>query len=227
MPERNVTRLFLVRHGATVLSAEDRFAGATDVELSEEGIFQAEQLAERLADDNVAAVYSSQMKRTIHTATILGAPHNLKPVQQVGLREIDHGRWEGLTRAEVETRFAAEYTSWEEDPYTFAPEGGENGVSVIARTLPIIRDIVIRHRGENVLIVSHKATLRLLISSMLGFDGRGYRDRLDQSPACLNVLDFKDTVRARLMLFNDISHYKDHASRSGNRLSKWWGKPGE
>jgi len=219
------TRLFLVRHGATVLSAEDRFAGATDVELSEEGIFQAERLAERLSDDNIAAVYSSQMKRTIHTAMILGAPHNLKPVQQVDLREIDHGRWEGLTRAEVESQFGAEYASWEEDPYTFAPEGGENGVSVIARTLPIIREIVVRHEGQNVLIVSHKATIRLLISSVLGFDGRGYRDRLDQSPASLNVLDFKDTVRARLMLFNDVSHYMDHASRSSGRLSKWWDKP--
>ena len=58
------------------------------------------------------------------------------------------------------------------------------------------------------LVVSHKATLRLLISSLLGFDARGYRDRLDQSPACLNVVDFKDPVRARLMLFNDVSHYQ-------------------
>ena len=218
------TRLFLVRHGATVLSAEDRFAGATDVELSEEGIFQAERLAERLADDNIVAVYSSPMKRTVHTATILGKPYNLTPIQREGLREIDHGRWEGLTRAEVESKFGNEYASWEEDPYIFAPEGGENGVSIIARALPVIREIVVEHQGKNVLIVSHKATIRLLISSVLGFDGRGYRDRLDQSPASLNVLDFKDTVRARLMLFNDVSHYTDHPKRSGNRLSKWWDK---
>jgi len=63
------------------------------------------------------------------------------------------------------------------------------------------------------------------ISSALGFDGRGYRDRLDQSPASLNVLDFKDPVRARLMLFNDVSHYMDHPKRSGGRLSKWWDEP--
>ena len=72
MTERKSTRLFLVRHGATVLSAEDRFAGATDVELSDEGIFQARSLAERLADDAITAVYCSPMKRTVHTATILG-----------------------------------------------------------------------------------------------------------------------------------------------------------
>jgi len=73
-----------------------------------------------------------------------------------------------------------------------------------------------------VLVVSHKATLRLIISSLLGFDARGYRDRLDQAPACLNILDFKDSVRARLMLFNDISHYADHPHRPQKHLSRWW-----
>jgi len=225
MLTKTSTRLFLVRHGTTVLTTEDRFVGATDVELSEEGIFQAERLAERLADDSITAVYSSPMKRTVHTATIIAQSHGLTPITRDGLREIHHGHWEEMTRAEVESQFADEYLAWEEDPYTFAPQGGENGVSVIARALPIIREIVVQHRGENVLIVSHKATLRLLISSVLGFDGRGYRDRLDQSPASLNVLDFKDVVHARLMLFNDVSHYKDHPSRSGNRLSKWWDNP--
>jgi probable phosphoglycerate mutase len=95
MPERNSTRLFLVRHGATQLSTEDRFAGSTDVELSEEGIFQAERLAARLADDSISAVYSSPLKRTLHTARILGGPHGLTPIIRDGLREIDHGHWEG------------------------------------------------------------------------------------------------------------------------------------
>ncbi len=223
MGNQPTTRLLLVRHGATQLSAEDRFAGAVDVELSEEGMFQAERLAERLADDQIAAVYCSPMIRTTHTASILAKPHNLPLLKRDGLREINHGHWEGLRRSDVEGQFTEEYTSWEEDPFTFAPAGGEAGVNVIARALPVIREIVLEHRGENVLIVSHKATLRLLISSLLGFDARGYRDRLDQSPACLNVLDFKDPVRARLMLFNDVSHYADQPKRSEKHLSKWWG----
>ena len=71
-------------------------------------------------------------------------------------------------------------------------------------------------------MVSHKATIRLIISSLLGFDPRGYRDRLDQSPACVNILDFKGPVHARLMLFNDISHYADQPARAGHQLSKAW-----
>ena len=216
------TRLFLVRHGATQLSAEDRFAGAVDVELSEEGKFQAGRLAERLADDSIRAVYCSPLTRTVQTATILATPHLLPLIRHDGLREIHHGHWEGMRRADVESRFQEEYAAWEEDPFTFAPDGGEAGVNVIARALPVIRSIVLEHRGQNVIVVSHKATLRLLISSLLGFDARGYRDRLDQSPACLNVLDFKDPVRARLMLFNDVSHYMDQPNRPSSQLSKWW-----
>ena len=225
MAEQKATRIYMVRHGATKLSSEDRFAGAVDVELSDEGKFQAERLAERLADDSLKAVYCSPMTRTIQTATILAAPHNISLVQKDGLREINHGHWEGMRRADVEARFPEEYAAWEEDPLTFAAQGGEAGVNVIARALPVIREIVLEHRGQNVLIVSHKATLRLIISSLLGFDARGYRDRLDQSPAGLNVLDFKDPVRARLMLFNDVSHYVDEPLRSSGRLSKWWDTP--
>lgn len=216
------TRLYLVRHGATQLSAENRFSGLVGVDLSEEGRSQAAQLSMRLADDALAAVYASPLSRTLETARILAAPHELDVTPCDGLREISHGRWEGLTRAEVEAQFPGEYEMWEADPFTFAPVGGESGLSVLARALPVIREIVVNNDGKNVLVVSHKATLRLLISSLLGFDARGYRDRLDQAPACLNILDFKDATRARLMLFNDISHYADQPRRPLAHLSKWW-----
>jgi probable phosphoglycerate mutase len=218
--------LYLIRHGATTLSAEDRFAGATDVALSDEGRRQVSGLAARLVDDEIVAVYASPMQRTRETAQILAQPFGLTPELRDGLREINHGRWEQRTRAEVEAEFGEEYAAWELDPLTFAPEGGESGLMVLARALPVIRAIVLRHPGQNVVVVSHKATIRLIISSLLGFDARGYRDRLDQHPACLNVLDFRDSVRARLMLFNDVSHYADQPARAHNRLSKWWDAPG-
>ena len=220
------TRLYLVRHGATQLTAEDRFSGAANVYLSDEGRDQVEHLARRLADDNISAIYSSPLDRTIETASILAKTHNLSPTPYDELREISHGHWEGLTRKEVEERFLEEYTAWESDPFTFAPQGGESGISVLARALPVIREIVVNHTDKNVVVVSHKATLRLILSSLLGFDARGYRDRLDQAPACLNILDFKDTVRARLMLFNDISHYADHPHRPQQHLSRWWDSAG-
>ncbi|MET0342161.1 MAG: histidine phosphatase family protein [Polyangiales bacterium] len=216
------TRVLLVRHGATQLTAESRFAGDVGVDLSEEGRFQAEKLAARLATEPLHAVYASPLSRALETASIVAKPHGLPVATRAELREIGHGRWEGLTRREVEQRFPGEYETWEADPFTFAPEGGESGLSVLARALPALRAIVTAHAGQTVLVVSHKATIRLLLSSLLGFDARGYRDRLDQSPACLNVLDFRDPVRARLMLFNDVSHYQHVTRQAGDNLSKWW-----
>lgn len=219
------TRLYLIRHGATELSLEDRFAGDTNVALSPQGRQQAEYLAARLADDRISAFYCSPLLRTMETARILARPYELTAIPRPELREIHHGRWETLRRQEVQALYPEEYAAWQEDPFTFAPQGGESGLSVMARALPVIREIVNTHQGENVAVISHKATIRLLISSLLGFDARGYRDRLDQSPACLNILDFKDPVRARLMLFNDVSHYVDQPPYSGRRLSDWWDTP--
>jgi probable phosphoglycerate mutase len=93
----------------------------------------------------------------METARIVAGICRVEPIAKDGLREITHGHWEGLTRAEVERRFAEEYAAWEEDPFTFSPEGGESGVAVLARSLPVIREVVTRHPGEHVLVVSHKA----------------------------------------------------------------------
>jgi broad specificity phosphatase PhoE len=220
------TRIFLVRHGSTILSAEDRFAGSTDVPLSDEGREQARRLAHRLSKETIDAIYASPLKRTMETAEIVAAPHDKKVIQQDAFREISHGRWEERTRAEVETLFPDEYSKWEEDPFTFAPEGGESGLQVTARALPLLLQIVRSHQGKKALIVSHKATIRLILSLLLGFDPRAYRDRLDQSPTSLNILDFKDQAHARLILFNDVSHCSYSSSETPNeshrRLSKWW-----
>ena len=194
------TRLYLARHGATQLTAEDRFSGGDGVELSDDGRWQATRLGERLRDQHIDAIYCSPYTRTRDTARLIA--EQLDDAREIatrdGLREISHGHWEGLARREVESRFADEYTAWESDPFTFAPEGGESG----------------------------KATIRLLLCGLLGVDARGYRDRFDQAPACLNVLDFRDPVRARLMLFNDTSHYVGQPRHAEQNLSRWWDRGG-
>lgn len=225
----SVTRVFMVRHGATVLTAEDRFAGATDVQLSDEGREQTRRLAERLASEKITGVFASPMSRTIETASILAAPHQLTVQKRDGFREISHGRWEQMTRSEVEEKFPEEATEWEKDPYTFAPQGGESGLAVTARALPALIELVRQHSGQCLVVVSHKGTIRLLLSSLLGFDPRRYRDNLDQNPAALNIVDFRSPTLARLTLFNDTSHYATAAGAipriPQNNLSKAWNEP--
>lgn len=201
------TRILLVRHGATVLTAEDRFAGSTDVPLGDEGRQQVRQLAQRLATEPLTAIYSSPMVRTLETARVVAEARGL-PVRLVsGLREIDHGHWEGLTRQEAMTRFPAEYAAWEAHPLHAAPAGGENGLAVLTRARAALDTIISTHPGEHVLVVSHKATIRLLVADLLGLDTNSYRSRLDQQPASLNILDVDVDGHAQLVLYNDVSHY--------------------
>jgi probable phosphoglycerate mutase len=208
------TRILLVRHGATVSSGEDSFNGETDIPLSELGRDEARALGRRLAEERIAAFYSSPLSRALETARLVAAPHGKEVVPLPDLREVSHGRWEGKLRAEVEELYTEEYRRWEADPFSFAPSGGETGLAVIARALPAVLGIVAAHADERVLVVSHKATIRLLLASLLGLDPRRYRDRLDCSPAGLSVLEFREAAGARLALFNDTSHYKESLSAS-------------
>jgi probable phosphoglycerate mutase len=164
------------------------------------------------------------MVRTMDTAALIAASHGLTITPVDGIREIAHGRWERKTRAEVEAEFPEEYARYETDPFSFAPTDGESGLQVTARALPALLKIVEQHADQRILVVSHKATIRLLVSTLIGVDPRKYRDRLDQSPCALNILDFKGVSCPRLTLFNDTSHYAgDVPDVPKNRLSKTWG----
>src|SRR5207244_3006769 len=127
------TRVFMVRHGATVVSAEDRFAGATDVALSEEGREQTRRLAQRLRREKIAAVYASPLGRTVETAQILAAPHKLEVQTRDGFREISHGRWEQMTRGEWEKGFREEEGEGGKDQYRLRRAAGEGVLAMPAR----------------------------------------------------------------------------------------------
>jgi probable phosphoglycerate mutase len=201
------TRVLLVRHGGTVWSSDDKFAGSSDIDLSDEGRAQARALGRRLADVRIDAAYCSPMRRAIETATLALGDRSMKPTTVPGLKEIDHGPWEGRVHADVERDFPQQYAAWDADPFMAPPPGGESGLSVLARSLPALRQIVVNHPDQTVLVVSHKATNRLLLCSLMGIDERYYRDKISQDLACLNVLLFKAPSQARVVLMNDTSHY--------------------
>jgi probable phosphoglycerate mutase len=158
------TRVLLVRHGATVSSGEDSFNGETDIPLSDLGRDEARALGRRLAEERIDAFYASPLSRTLETARLIASPHVKEVVPLPDLREVSHGRWEGKLRAEVEDLYPEEYRRWEADPFSFAPSGGETGLAVTARALPALLGIVGAHAGKRVLVVSHKATIRLLLA---------------------------------------------------------------
>ncbi len=201
-----VTRILLVRHGATTSSADDRFAGSSDVELSPHGITQLQRLSDAMRNVPIDAAYCSNMHRAIRSAEIISHPHGIEPTIDRDLREIDHGHWEGVPHKEVEQKFAAEYRAWSADPVNTVIPGGESGKMVLDRALRATQRIVTKHAGQTVLVVSHKATNRLLLAAWLGFDPRRYRDRLAQDLACLNIIHVRE-AGPQIALMNDTSHY--------------------
>ncbi len=107
-----MTTILLARHGETDWNRENRFQGHADPPLNETGRAQAAELAAALANEPLAAVYSSPLRRAFETAQIVGAPHGLEPVPVDALREVDVGSWQGLTRAEIEERFPEQFARW-------------------------------------------------------------------------------------------------------------------
>jgi broad specificity phosphatase PhoE len=205
------TRLLIVRHGGTMLSAEDRFAGSTDVALSDEGRRQVALLGKRLAGTKIDAAYCSPMQRTRDTAEAICRLHGMVAIGRDGLREVNHGAWETMVHSDVKKQFAEDYAAWSADPFGYAPPGGETGLSVLNRALPVYREIVCAHMGQTVLVVSHKATNRIAICALIGLDMNAYRDRIAQDLCCLNVMEFKSPAEGQLIVLNDTSHYSNGA----------------
>ena len=137
-----------------------------------------------------AAAFVSPMKRTLATAKPLCDAVGLPMQRRDGLKEVGYGDWEGLTPEEVQTQFPNDYINWLTEPAWNAPTGGETAVEVATRASQVVAQIVAEQVSGNVLIVSHKATLRLILCSLLGIDLGRYRDRLSAPTASLSVVSF-------------------------------------
>jgi alpha-ribazole phosphatase len=148
-----------------------------------------EDLASRLSGEGITAVYASDLIRSIHSAEILGDVIDRKPITVPQLREKCFGQWEGLTQAEVQRRFPTEWTEWIANPGNAKPSGGESCRELAARVLPVIDEIVKRHRGERIAIVAHGGVNRIILCHALGLDLR-YMERIAQKHAGLNIIEF-------------------------------------
>jgi len=205
--------LYLVRHGQTACSRESRFCGSgSDVPLLPEGVEMAKALASCYAATPWEAIYSSPMLRARQTAEPLAHRCGLAVRIEAGLGEIAYGAWEGLMEDEVRSGTPEAFRAWLEDPGRNAPPGGETGFEIAARALPVVDAIRARHIDGNVLAVSHKATIRVLVCALLGLDVGLYRARIGQSVAGVSVFEFRDGGPL-LRALGDTSHLPERLRR--------------
>jgi broad specificity phosphatase PhoE len=153
-----VTTILLARHGETDWNREGRFQGHADPPLNRTGRAQAVDLSVALMAEQLAAVYSSPLRRALETAEVLAASHGLEPVPVDDLREVDVGSWSGLTRAEVEERFPAQFARWLD--YGQGWEDGETYEEMGRRAVDALLGLAAAHDGERVLAVTHGGPIR-------------------------------------------------------------------
>jgi len=174
------TTIILVRHGQTAWNAAEVFRGQIDIELDETGLEQAELLAEYLSHRELETVYSSPLKRAIQTATAIARYHGLAVEIAPGLNDINFGEWQGLPVTEVRTRFSELFETWVSDPHQVRLPSGESLDDVHQRALAPVNQVVDKHEGKVVVLVSHRVVNKVLICTLLGLDNSHFWDvRLD------------------------------------------------
>ncbi len=185
-------KLYFLRHGETTSSQTGTYCGRLDIDLTPEGVQMAEDFAQTYKDLPWKAVYCSPLKRAIATAKPLCDTLAMDMELRQGLKEIYYGEWEGKTPHEVNRDFHDDYVRWLADPGWNAPNGGEKGIDIARRSSEVLEEIEDTHKTGNVLVISHKATIRIMLCSLLGIDVGRYRDRIGMSVAAVSVVEMAE-----------------------------------
>ncbi len=201
-------RVLLIRHGETVWNAEMKFQGHRDVPLSDNGIKQAKALAERLNKQEISAVYSSDLGRAIQTAGEIALSRGMEVKALPGLREINFGRWEGMTFKEIKKDYPVLLKKWWENPLSTRLPDGECLSDLVDRVTGELKQIISSHANQQVAVVCHGGPIRALVATVLGMDlNQNWRIRQDN--AALNIIDFPEWEKGILVLLNDRAHLEN------------------
>ncbi len=204
-----MTKIVLIRHGQTVWNREQRFRGQADVELDEFGHRQAKATGRYVAARwPVIAVYASPLQRTMRTAEAVARAQGLTAAPMAGLLDINFGEWQGQRGQDVAQHSPELFRAWEQAPHTVHLPGGERLDDVRSRVVAALDDVVARHRGQNVALVSHTVINRVLLCAVLGW-GNDRFWRLRQETCAVNVFDVEKDGDFTIGLINDTSHLQD------------------
>jgi len=197
-------RLILVRHGETEWNRTGRCQGAADIDLNQNGKKQVRELARSLKDEDISAVYSSDLKRAMETAEEIASYHNLEVNIDRDFREMNQGEFEGMGFDEIRENYGHILKEWRESPETLKLPDGESLTEVEQRAWRAFSKIHERHLGETVVTVSHNLTIITLLCKFSGVGLRGFRD-FNLQAACKNLI-VCGNGGIEIEVLNDVSH---------------------
>jgi len=200
--------LYFLRHGETTASQTGGYCGGLDPELTPSGLLMAKDFADRHASLPWVAILSSPLGRAVATAKPLCEATGIRMQIKDGLKEIAFGQWEGKTPEEVTIKFHDDYIRWLTDPGWNAPTGGKKGIEVARRSSLVLEEIENAYPAGNILIVSHKATIRIMLCSLLGIDIGRFRDRIDIPVGAVSVVEMA-AHGPRIHVLGDRSYLRE------------------
>lgn len=203
---RTMAKLILARHGETAWNAEKIFRGRADVGLNEVGIKQAELLGKYLSDWELEAIYSSPLKRARDTASIIARCHKGAIYIADGLVDFDYGKWQSLPEHEVKRLYPDLLNEWHNTPHKVRMPDGESLEDVRRRAIQVVNDVLSKHGGD-VLLVSHRVVLKVLICYLLGLDNSHFWN-IHQDVCGITIFNHVDG-RFVLTKHNDTSHLRE------------------
>ncbi|MBI5327600.1 MAG: histidine phosphatase family protein [Deltaproteobacteria bacterium] len=195
------TRLYLIRHGQVVNHHEFRYNGHFDVDITDIGVMQMENVAAFIAKEPITVVYSSDLQRATKGAEIIGGYLSLKPVRFHAFRELHLGRWEGLTREEGAAKFPEEADFRFRDLAHAKVKGGENLYDLKERVMPALNEILHNHNGGHITIVAHGGVNRVILCDAMGLSIENFF-RIEQDYGCLNIIDYFEDGAKVVKLLN-------------------------
>ena len=201
------TRFILIRHGQTEWNRVERFRGRADLPLNQTGLDQAAATARRVAESwQPAALYTSPLLRARQTAEAISRLVPLPIQVHTGLCDIHFGLLQGLTVEEARTRWPEVVESWFTTPQLTRFPDGEALVDLQQRSMSMLNELVGRHPGQTVVLVSHTVVNRVILLSILGL-GLDRFWRLGQDTCAINVFDAEEGDFT-LITLNDTCHLR-------------------
>jgi alpha-ribazole phosphatase len=195
------TRIYLLRHGEVEGAGTPRYNGHADVGLTAHGISQYQALRQRLSGFNITACYSSDLSRCVVGTGIICPQFGIEPTLRKELRELNIGLWEGMTWAEIIENFPREWHARLADIVNYRVPEGESLLDLANRALPVIREIAVRHQGEEVLVVGHGGMNRTVLLDAIGAP-LSTLFNIEQSYGCLNIIDYYEDGKQTVALLN-------------------------
>lgn len=203
----NLSRIYLVRHGETEWNRQQRSQGCSnDIPLSEDGLKQAEAVAEKLKDEKIDMVFSSTLSRAFQTAEKIASKHNLEVEKCSEFIEINFGLWEGMRFPEIKEQYYDVYNVWRDTPHLAVIPGAESISELKARSMKKLLNIIKSNPDKNILVVSHGISIKVIVTAILGMD-LGHIHRIRQDNTAVNVFEYNNDI-FDVVTLNDICHLK-------------------